>query len=614
MKKLFFIVTLLLVPGLVFAQSSATATNPGLVTQDLGFVIGSSVDMSGNQYIGYAGELPTLFTVVNTDGTISVALSDNKAQQTYVYEYRPDMTLARSRQFPNERTTLGAFTKDTDGNYYFFYAANAAGQNNSNMAMVKYDRDGKKLLTYTLIANAPNSLSGIRVPFDGGTCRLELSGDNLAVYFAREMFNGHQASYGFVLDKNTFERTDNGAATNTAEAGRKVMPYVSHSFNQFIVPVENGFLFADHGDAYPRSFAFAKWQTNNRTKRLQAFTFPGASGQNATYAEMGGVVKTASGFLFTAAYGGNANTARNVLFMTFPDDLSSITKNQYLTAYTTSDGHAAHPKIAAIGDGRYIVMWELMAFSTQPASHIVSDPSGYKSTWFMLIDETGKVLSAAKQLPQGLRLNMNDTLRYNSASGRVYWTVNVGSKGFGLWSFDPGLEINYTPDASLFNKAETADASDFTVRVNGRAGTAQTVTITKYNGSIRNLIIPDAINGLPVTEIASGAFTRAAIDTVQLPSTLKTIGDTSFWYSSLTTLTVPEGVTSIGKQAFSYCPALQSVSLPASLQTVDAFAFMDCPKLTSVTINPDCDMNLGYGAFDQCPALDAASKGVIGTY
>ena len=89
----------------------------------------------------------------------------------------------------------------------------------------------------------------IREPFAAGTCRVELSGSMLAVYFARQMFDGHQASYGFILDKDTFERVDTGAATNAQRTGsRSQMPYVSHSFNQFILPIEGGFLFADHVD------------------------------------------------------------------------------------------------------------------------------------------------------------------------------------------------------------------------------------------------------------------------------------------------------------------------------------------------------------------------------
>jgi len=64
-----------------------------------------------------------------------------------------------------------------------------------------------------------------------------------------------------------------------------------------------------------------------------------------------------------------------------------------------------------------------------------------------------------------------------------------------------------------------------------------TVTITKYTGPGGGVIIPDKINGLPVTAIAGGAFSGP----------------------SLTSLTIPAGVTSIDKEAFSGCTSLASV-------------------------------------------------------
>jgi hypothetical protein len=597
--------------SLLNAQDAA-ASNPSLASQDAGFILSPSVDTMGNKYIGYGGELPSVMTFVNADGTISVCASDARAQKTYIYEYTQEMKLAKTMTFSNERAELGAFTKDSDGAYYFFFAENA-GKNADNMAMVKYDKDGKKLKSYSLSANAQNSMAGIQVPFDASTCRLELSGQDLAVYFGRQMFNGHQASYGFVLDKDSFERVDKGATTNPDDAGRKIMPYVSHSFNQFILPVENGFLFADHGDAYPRSFTFALWQTNNRTHRLNAFTFPGATGQNATYAEMGGLAPTSTGYIFCATYGnGSQSVPRNVMIMTFDKALKAITVNKYITSYSKNDGHAGHPKIAALGKGRYIVMWELFDYSTQSANQIVSTPTGFKAAYMMLVDEKGNALSPAKKLPAGIRLNMDDVLRYNPLTGRVYWAVNIGSTTIALYGLDPEKDLNFKVNLSSLDRPVVADASMFQYSTVGQ-GNAQYIRINKYTGSVTKLIIPDKINNLPVREIGSGAFTYSPVSSVTLPSTLTTIDDTAFWYSGIVNLVIPEGVTFIGKQAFSYCPALVKLSLPASLKTVKEFAFMGCPKLSSVSINQDCDMSLGYGAFQGCP-LDAASKSVVGTY
>jgi hypothetical protein len=592
---------------------AAQDANPALVVQELNYTIRDSVDVSGNKYIGYAGQLPSLLSLVNDDGSVSVCTSNDRTQETFVYEYTKNMNLTKTMYFQNELAILGAFTKDADGSYYFFYGVDS-GRSAENMAVAKYDKEGKKINTYRLKAHAENSMDGIKTPFDAGTCRLELSGSMLAVYFARLMFSGHQASYGFVLDKDTFERIDNGATTNDKEAGRKIMPYVSHSFNQWIIPIDNGFIFADHGDAYPRCFTFARFQTNDRTKRINAFTFTGSRGQNATYAEMGGLAKTSTGYIFAGTYGQGASNSRNLFILTLGSDLTSCSTPVYFTSYTRQDGHAAHPKITALDSNRYLLLWELCTFSTQSANSIVSESTGYKATYMMVIDENGKSLSEIKQLPVGVRLNMNDVLRYNKASSNVYWAVNVGSKSFGVWSFNPDKEMNYKIDTEIFNKAEVADPEHFRYTVNGKTGEAQSITITKYTGPINNLIIPERINGIPITIIGKDAFTRSTITSVTLPATLTVIEDQAFWYSNITSLTIPEGVVSIGKQAFSFCNGLVSVILPNSLQTIKDFAFLGCANLTTVTIHQDSDMRLGYGAFDNCPKLDAASRAVIATF
>jgi hypothetical protein len=599
----------------LYAQATigAQAANPSLVTEELDFAIGDSIDNSGNKYIGYAGRLPTVLTLVNDDGEVSVALCNEKTKTTFVYEYTSGAKLKTILKFQNELSILGAFTKDRDGNYYFFYAE-PQGKSTENMAMVKYDKAGNKLAVYKLKAHAENSMDGVRTPFDAGTCRLEISGGLLAVYFARLMFNGHQASYGFVLDCGTFERVDSGATTNDKEAGRKIMPYVSHSFNQFIVPVEDGFLFADHGDAYPRSFTFARWQLRDRTKRINSFTFTGSTGQNATFAEMGGVAKTATGFIFAGTYGNGASNPRNLFIQTLDNELSAINNPVYLTSYTKQDGHAAHPKITALDEGRYLLMWELMEFSAQSANQIISTPTGYKSTHFMIIDETGKTLAGPKAFPEGVRLNMNDTLRYNNTNGRVYWSTNIGGKSFGLWTFNPGAEINYKVDASLFNKSETADPEHFKYSVQSKTGAAETITITKYTGPINNLIIPDKINGLPVTSIGKDAFTYSSITSVVIPDTVTTIEDQAFWYSSIKTLTIPASVMSIGKQAFSYCKSLETVTLPKNIKTIKDFAFLGCENLVKVIIDRNSDMQLGYNVFDKCPKLDPESLKIINSF
>ena len=388
------------------------------------YVIRDSVDNTGNLYIQAWSQHPSVFTLVNSDGSVTVSVADEGRKVSHVYEFSMDLQLEETLVMENVFNTLGAFTKDEEGNYYFFFAENSSNRNTENMAMVKYSPQGDKLNEYRLIASPPNSFSGVRVPFNAGTSRLELSGSMLAVYFSREMFDGHQASYGFVLDKDTFERVDTGAATNANRTGSiSQMPYVSHSFNQFILPIEGGFVFADHGDAYPRSFTFARFLRGYQSRRVHAFVFPGSLGANPTYAGMGGLAKTQNGYIFAGTYGRILNNPRDLFVLTIDEEMERCSDPIYLTRYTRDEGHAGHPKLVELDEGRYLLLWELFSFSTQPANQINRAPSGYRSTFMAVVDERGSLLSDKKELP-GLRLNMNDVLRYNRHNGKVYWTIN----------------------------------------------------------------------------------------------------------------------------------------------------------------------------------------------
>lgn len=425
-------------------DTSSTVKNLSSTVRKVEYSIRNSVDRTGNLYISYQSRLPSVMTFVNNDGSVTVCASDEAGKATRIYEYSPDLEEKRTLNFQNEIGEPGAFTKDSDGNYYVFYAKPAEENQRAteNMSVVKYNNSGEKLKAYYLKAYADGSFLGIKEPFAAGTCRLELSGSMLAVYFAREMFKAndglnHQASYGFVVNKDTLERLDKESERgyNASSAGNMTMPYVSHSFNQFILPVDGGFVFVDHGDASPRSFTFAKFKNEETTKRLQAFKFPGQTGQNATYAEMGGLAKTSNGYIFCGAYGRDVNNARNVFILTFDENLSKCGNPVYITSYTKDDSHAGHPKIAALEAGRYLILWEKFRFSTQEANMVGRGPSGYQSTYMTIIDESGKSLSEIQEL-KGRRLNMNDVLRYNPTNGKAYWAINNSGKSITVYALD----------------------------------------------------------------------------------------------------------------------------------------------------------------------------------
>ena len=69
---------------------------------------------------------------------------------------------------------------------------------------------------------------------------------------------------------------------------------------------------------------------------------------------------------------------------------------------------------------------------------------------------------------------------------------------------------------------------------------------------------------------------------------------------SLTSLTLPSGVTSIGDYAFSGCSGLTSLTLPSGVTSIGDYAFSGCRSLTSLTLPSSVTSSIGRWVFDGC--------------
>ena len=133
--------------------------------------------------------------------------------------------------------------------------------------------------------------------------------------------------------------------------------------------------------------------------------------------------------------------------------------------------------------------------------------------------------------------------------------------------------------------------------------TAVIVTNYKYNGAAADVTIPSRYQGKPVTMIGHAAFHDSAVTSVTIPDSVTSIHDSAFAYcSSLTNISIPNSVTYIGSFAFEGCTKLESITLPSSLLTISEFLFYDCSQLTTIHI-PDSVSSIRQYAFYNCGKL-----------
>lgn len=109
-------------------------------------------------------------------------------------------------------------------------------------------------------------------------------------------------------------------------------------------------------------------------------------------------------------------------------------------------------------------------------------------------------------------------------------------------------------------------------------------------------------------EISSNAFDGcASLISVTIGEGITSIGYNAFsGCTSLTTIEIPNSVIYIFGYAFEYCSSLTNITIPNSVTYIGSHAFYDCSSLTSITI-PDCVTSIGSDAFAYCSSLTNVS-------
>ena len=128
--------------------------------------------------------------------------------------------------------------------------------------------------------------------------------------------------------------------------------------------------------------------------------------------------------------------------------------------------------------------------------------------------------------------------------------------------------------------------------------------------SLTSITIPNSVTSIGESAFGNARFaTNSSLTTVnisQTESSLNSIGQDAFYYAvALTSITIPNSVTSIGDEAFYYNTSLTTVNISqtdSSLTSIGEWAFFRTTSLTSITI-PNSVTSIGNSAFREAIAL-----------
>ncbi len=353
------------------------------------------------------------------------------------------------------------------------------------MAVVKYNKDGVEVARNELAGTHINYFTdwsdGTYLPFfPNSGCSLAINNNGiLACFFGKTQFEAHQMSTLFFIDTEDLRWVSNRYKSSQEDLDKYLTPteyYNSHSmFTRIIATEDNGFIFADSGDASKRGITIGKiFEDINLNLNLRAFRTvhyrEGAAdtyGYNNTYCTPGNFIEVSDGYLFIGSlektlsrqYGDSINEPWNIFVQKYKKDMQNETQIQNIQVFTQEEQRVAEGEPSEYnGYGRLylkgdeidygikwltdlessivinlkaikadneniILLWEELPYSLSKTGINTLD-SKVGSNYYMIIDKDANILTPRTKINKDISLTTEE--KYVYRDNKVYWTSCTG--------------------------------------------------------------------------------------------------------------------------------------------------------------------------------------------
>ena len=249
--------------------------------------------------------------------------------------------------------------------------------------------------------------------------------------------------------------------------------------------------------------------------------------------------------------------------------------------------------VKPVSEGRSVITAKTSRGS-QRASFIVEVVDPFKATGIELTPDVSQSIAVGSTVDIQYALipaNSNSTVKWTSSMPSVASvTVNEETKTATVTGIENGSAvITATTGSGKYARLTVyvtrpegdEDGDNWNYKIDG-----ETVIITGYRGTDTQVVIPNSINGVAVTEIESfGA--KTSVTSVIFGENVKTIDANAFkGCTALKTVTLNVGLTDIGAKAFSGT-RITSLTLPSTVENANGETFYGMNALTEIKVNEE---------------------------